>query len=86
MIDAPRQSTRQTVFTPRYDKLRSILSEARKARAITQGELSERLGRVKTFVSKYETAVRGLDVIAFLDVAAALGIDPHDVIRELTED
>jgi transcriptional regulator with XRE-family HTH domain len=73
----------ESVFTKRYRRFRELLIEARQAKRLSQMALAEQLGRVQTFVSKYERGERRLDVVEFLDVAAALGIDPHKVIRQL---
>jgi transcriptional regulator with XRE-family HTH domain len=73
----------ESIYTKRYDLFRAILIEARRARALSQMALAEQLGRVQTFVSKYERGERRLDIIEFIDVANALGIDPHKVIRQL---
>jgi transcriptional regulator with XRE-family HTH domain len=73
----------ESVYTKRYQRFREVLIEARKARALSQTALAEQLGRVQTFVSKYERGERRLDIIEFIDVADALGIDPHKVIRQL---
>ena len=40
-------------------------------------------GRGASFVSKFERGERRLDLIEFIDVARALGVDPHYLIREL---
>lgn len=73
----------QSVHTPRYLKLLSILSDARKKAGISQALLAERLDSLQTFVSKYERGERRLDIIEFLDVARALNLDPCKVIRQL---
>lgn len=73
----------ESVYTKRYVRFRELLIEARKAKALSQTALAEQLNRVQTFVSKYERGERRLDVIEFLDVAEALEIDPHKVLRQL---
>ncbi len=73
----------ESVHTTQYQRFREILVEARKKQELSQAALAERLGRLQTFVSKYERGERRLDVIEFLDVAAALGLDPHTVLRQL---
>lgn len=73
----------ESVYTKRYQRFRELLIEARKAKSLSQMALAEQLGRVQTFVSKYERGERRLDVIEFLDVADALGIDPHKILRQL---
>lgn len=73
----------ESVHSAKYQRLRRLLVEARKAQNLSQEALAERLGRVQTFVSKYERGERRLDVIEFLDVAQALGVDPHRILRQL---
>jgi transcriptional regulator with XRE-family HTH domain len=75
----------QSVYTKRYQRFRELLVDARKAKGLSQMALADALGRVQTFVSKYERGERRLDLVEFLDVATALGIDPHKVIRQLTD-
>jgi hypothetical protein len=51
--------------------------------ALTQTDLTRKLGRPQSFVSKFETGERRLDAIEFLDVARALGADPPQMLREV---
>jgi transcriptional regulator with XRE-family HTH domain len=69
--------------TARYKRLRAALREARKAAGLTQAEVGERLGRPQSYVNKYESGERRLDVIEFLDVAAAIGLEVSRVLRDL---
>jgi transcriptional regulator with XRE-family HTH domain len=73
----------ESVYTMQYRRFREILIKARKKQDLSQAALAERLGRLQTFVSKYERGERRLDIIEFLEVAAALRLDPHKVLREL---
>jgi transcriptional regulator with XRE-family HTH domain len=73
----------QSTHTNRYTLLRSLLIDARKAKGLSQAALAHELGRLQTFVSKYERGERRLDLVEFLEVTAALGVDPHKVIRKL---
>lgn len=70
-------------FTPRYRKLRAILVNARKSAGLSQSQLAERLRRPQSFVSKYETGERRLDVVEFLEVSHALEISPAEIIKRL---
>ncbi len=63
-----------------YKKLRELLVEVRRAAGLTQAELSRRLNRPQSFVSKYERGERRLDVIEFGEVAKALSVDPAKVL------
>jgi transcriptional regulator with XRE-family HTH domain len=73
----------ESIHTARYRKFRELLINARKARGLSQEALAEKLTRVQTFVSKYERGERRLDVVEFLDVAEALQIDVHQVLRKI---
>ena len=59
-----------------YKKFRELLIGARKTAGLTQAELSQRLNRPQSFVSKYERGERRLDVVEFGAVAKALSADP----------
>lgn len=65
-----------------YNKLRELLLKARKEAGMTQVELSSRLKRPQSFVSKYERGERRLDVIEFGEVTRALGVDPMIVLKD----
>ena len=65
-------------------KFRKLLQAKRVDVSLTQVELSKRLGRPQSYVSKYETGERRLDVIEFLDVMRALRVDPVEVLTKLT--
>ena len=67
----------------RYSTLLKILTERRKSLGFSQATLADRLGRIQTFVSKYERGERRLDIVEFLDIANALNLDPCRVIRQL---
>jgi transcriptional regulator with XRE-family HTH domain len=55
----------------------------RQEKGLSQRDLAKKLKRIHTFVSKYERGERRLDVIEFLDIAKALGADPHEIINKL---
>ena len=63
-----------------------MLISARKQACLTQVEVADKLGRPQSYVSKYERGERRLDVIEFLDVAQAIGVDPFDFLKRLSAD
>ena len=73
-----------TIHTARYRRFRELLTEARKAQGLSQEALAAKLDRVQTFVSKYERGERRLDVLEFIEIADALGIDPHAILKQMT--
>ena len=56
---------------------------ARREAGVTQMELSRALGKPQSFVSKYESGERRLDVIEFITICEALGIAPTKLIKRL---
>lgn len=73
----------KSVFSEQYERFKQLLVEARKKAGLTQVELAERLSRPQSYVSKYERGERRLDVIEFLNVAEAIGIEPNEFLRKL---
>lgn len=73
----------KSVYTDEYKKFRRLLRAYRKKSDVTQRELSKKLNMPTSFVGKYENGERRLDLIEFLDIADALGFDPHEFIDKL---
>lgn len=63
--------------------LRELLIAARDKTGLTQQKLAERLGKPQSFVAKYEGGERRLDVIEFIVVARAIGVNPARILRAL---
>jgi len=72
----------KSLHTPEYDQFRELLVAAREATGLTQAEVSGRLDRPQSFVSKYENGERRLDVVEFVEVCEALGVSPLDILTE----
>lgn len=66
-----------------YTELRALLVEARERAGLTQADVAERIGRVQSFVSKYEQGERRLDVVDFLAVCDCLGVSPETLLRRV---
>ena len=73
----------RSIFTARYERLRVLLVRARKTAGLTQAALAERLSRPQSFVSKFERGERRLDVIEFLEVTEALGVDAREFLSDI---
>ncbi len=73
----------KSTYSPRYERFRGLLVEARKAAGLTQTELAARLERPQSFVSKFENGERRLDLIEFMDVAEVLNIDVAAFLQRL---
>jgi transcriptional regulator with XRE-family HTH domain len=66
-----------------YEVFQKSLVEARQAQSLTQTDVAVRLGKPQSYVSKYETGERRLDVIEFLEVCHALSIKPLPILKKL---
>ena len=71
------------IHDDRYRGLIEALAEARRGACLTQADLAARLGKRQQFVSKYESGERRLDIVEFIDIAVALGIDPASLTVEI---
>lgn len=69
--------------SPLRARLQDLLIARRQAAGLTQAELAQRLKRPQSFVSKYETGERRLDVIELIEIAEALTFDVDGLIAEL---
>ena len=71
-----------SLHSPRNQALRDRLRGARESRGITQVDLALKLEKPQSFVSKYETGERRLDVLEFAEVCGALSLDAAEFLRE----
>ena len=65
------------------NKLQRILTEIRKKQSLTQIDVAKRLKKPQSFVSKYETGERRLNVGDFVLVCKALEIAPDKILSIL---
>jgi transcriptional regulator with XRE-family HTH domain len=70
-------------YSEQHDRLGKLLLSARKSQKLKQRQVADKLGRQQTFVAKYEGGKRHLDVVEFVLVAKAIGVDPRRVIARL---
>lgn len=68
------------------EKLRDLLRQIRTDAGFTQAELAERLGVPQSFVSKYESGERRLDILELKEVCQALGSSLLDFVRRLEKE
>ena len=64
-------------------QLRALLREMRMSVGLRQIDLAKKLHTPQSFVSKYESGERRLDVIELRQVCQALGIPLQELIRKL---
>ena len=66
-----------------YQRFAQALAAARRQAGLSQYELADRLGADQSFVSKYESGRRRLDVIEFLRIMQAIGSDYRKLLDGL---
>lgn len=76
----------KSIKTESYQILISLLKKKRQELNITQEDLAKKIGLDQTFVSKYETGERRLDVIELRRVCEALGANFIQFISEFEKE
>ena len=73
----------KSIYSAEYQRLCEVLRELRHEAGLTQVEVASRLDEPQSFVSKYESGERRLDVIELRHVAQALGVTLRGVLELL---
>lgn len=81
-----RWSVKKNIRLDQQKKLLVLLRGVRADAGLTQSELASRLARDQTFVSKYESGERRLDILELRQVCRAVGTDFVTFIRKLDRD
>ncbi len=74
----------KTRWTSRQKKLQRLLRKIRKEKDLTQVEVAEQLGVPQSYVSKYESGERRLDILEVQDICGVYGISLERFARRLT--
>jgi transcriptional regulator with XRE-family HTH domain len=80
-MSRPARRVIKSLRSPEQRALRALLKAARKHARLTQEDLAERLRSHQSFVAKYEIGERRLDVVEFIRVARAMGVEPARLFR-----
>jgi len=71
--------------SPSYRVARELIVAARNEAGMTQRALAERLGWHYTIIAKIERGDRRIDVVEFVAIARALGVDEPELTRRLSD-
>lgn len=74
------------LLTTQQEQLQALLRSVRREAGLRQSDLADRLSRPQSFVSKYETGERRLDLIELRQVCLALGISLEAFVRRFEEE
>jgi transcriptional regulator with XRE-family HTH domain len=75
----------KSVFTSQQKQLQTLLRQIRLEAGIRQADVAQRLGQPQSFVSKYESGVRRLDLVELRQVCKAVGVSLEAFIRRFEE-
>lgn len=79
----PPRRMSKTLRSPAHLELLTLLREARESADLTQTQLAQIIGRPQSFVAKIEGGERRMDVVEFIMVMKALGVDPTEAVRKI---
>ena len=65
----------------RHRALVAAIVEAREATGLSQREFAKKLNRTNNFVWRIEAGERKVDVLEFIEIAKAAGLDPLELLR-----
>lgn len=72
-------------FSKEYKRFCRLMAEERKAAGMSQQELADALEKPQSYVSKYETGERRVDIIEYIEISRAIGFDSVKVLRILNK-
>jgi transcriptional regulator with XRE-family HTH domain len=75
----------KSIYTSDQEKLLILFRQIRDEAGLRQNDLAERLGRSQSFVSKYETGERRLDLLELRQVCKAVGISLQEFVRRFED-
>ena len=71
----------KSIYSDGQEKLQRLLEETREAAGLTQTALAKKLNRPQSFVSKYESGERRLDLIELREICETLKISLADFVK-----
>jgi transcriptional regulator with XRE-family HTH domain len=77
--------SRRATPADQHEKLLALLRQVRVDAGLRQSDLAERLGQPQSFVSKYESGERRLDLIELWQICEAIGL-PFTKFVQMFED
>ena len=75
----------KTIFSFEQRVLQQVLRQLRMSAGLRQEDLAQLLDEPQSFVSKYESGERRLDLIELRCIASAIGISLPDLVQRFEE-
>lgn len=81
MVVCARATVNKTISTKNLAVLQHLLREIRSESGLRQEDIASRLGEPQSFVSKYESGERRLDLIELKQICDAIGISLAEFVQ-----
>jgi transcriptional regulator with XRE-family HTH domain len=82
---ATRRGISKTLNSAEHKAFCALLVETREKAGLTQHQVARKLRKPQSFVAKYEGGERRIDVIEFMTIARAIGVDAVSLFRALIQ-
>jgi transcriptional regulator with XRE-family HTH domain len=76
---------RKTTVPAQYEQLHGLLRQLRLEAGLRQADVAQRIRQPQSFVSKYESGERRLDLIELRAVCEALGVTLSQFVRRFED-
>jgi transcriptional regulator with XRE-family HTH domain len=73
------------VSSPSYQAAVKVVVASRKAAGLTQRDLAAKMGRPYSVIANIERGERQIDVVEFIAIARALGVNELDLMRRVVD-
>jgi transcriptional regulator with XRE-family HTH domain len=74
---------KKPLHSPQHKAFLQLLRETREDAGLRQKEVAQKLGKPQSFVSKYESGERRLDLLELRDVCLVLAVHPVTFLKKL---
>lgn len=75
----------KSIFTSEQEALQRVLRQLRCGAGLRQEDIADRLDEPQSFVSKYESGERRLDLIELRRICEAVGVSLSDLVNRFEE-
>ncbi len=73
----------KSIHTPEQKKLQRLLRQVRCGAGLRQEDLARLLGKRQSFISRYESGERRLDILELRHICQAVGVSLTDFVNRL---
>ncbi len=74
---------KKSIYSAPQEHLRALLKQVRKGAGLSQRDLSERLAKPQSFVSRYESGQRRLDLLELREICEVVGVPLVEFVKRL---